>query len=69
MANTALVSFKLPPEHYTILVAIAEGRDTTVSELVRETVTGALELPAHAERIASLFSPPNRKSELEYSEA
>jgi len=44
MANTATVSFKLPPDRYAVLKALAEGQGKSLSELVRETVEWALDL-------------------------
>jgi hypothetical protein len=51
MANTALVSFKVRPEHYTIIKAIALSRHTTVSSLVRQTVREALDPDGKLEQI------------------
>ena len=44
MANVATVSFKLSPEGYAVLKAMAAGEGRSVSEFVRTTVTEALEL-------------------------
>jgi hypothetical protein len=44
MANTATVSFKLPPDRRAALAALAKERGTSVSALVRDTLNWALEL-------------------------
>lgn len=44
MSNVATVSFKLAPERFTALRAMAESRGLTLSEFVRETVVEVLDL-------------------------
>ena len=48
MSNTALVSFKLAPDRYAVLKALAEGQGKSMSEMVRETVEYALDLDRQA---------------------
>ena len=38
MSNTALVSLKLEPDHYTVLKAMALMREMSLSQSARETV-------------------------------
>lgn len=64
MSNSALVSFKLPPEYYAVLKAMAKGQRVSLSEFVRETVVLALDLEGHGERLAAMFA-----EELEGSES
>ena len=56
MPNTATVSFKLPPDRYAVLKALADGRGKTLSELVRETVEWALELDRRARLLKEFFA-------------
>ena len=56
MSNVATVSFKVAPEHYAVLKALAEGEGITISQLVRRTVEGTLELERKVERLAALFA-------------
>ena len=56
MPNTATVSFKLPPDRYAVLKALADGRGKTLSELVRETVEWALELERRARLLKEFFA-------------
>ncbi len=44
MPNTAMVSFKLPPDRYAVLKAMAEAQGKSLSEMSRETVKWALGL-------------------------
>ena len=68
MSNVATVSFKLPPDYYTVLKAIAAGKSTTVSELVRDTVIMSLDLDLKAAAITSFLSRSVQESESESSE-
>jgi predicted DNA-binding protein len=56
MANVATVSFKLSPEGYAVLKAMAAGEGRSVSEFVRATVTEALELEREVERLVEFFT-------------
>jgi hypothetical protein len=38
VSNTALVSFEVSPEHYTVIKAIALSRHATISNFLRQTV-------------------------------
>ena len=58
MSNTALVSFKLPPDRYAVLKAIAEGQGKSLSELVREAVEYALDLDHQARLLKEFFLRP-----------
>jgi predicted DNA-binding protein len=60
MSNTAIVSFKVAPEQYTVLKAMAASKGKSLSELVRETVEEALDLEAQMERVALLFAGATR---------
>lgn len=44
MSNIVTVSFKLPPDHYAVLQALAKLDGTTVSEFVRHRLTDCLNL-------------------------
>ena len=55
MSNTALVSFKLPPDRYAVLKAMAEGQGKSMSEMVRETVEWALDLDRQARLLREFF--------------
>ena len=63
MSNVATVSFTLPPDHYTVLKAMANSEKKTVSEFVRDTLTEVLDLPAQSDALASFFSGHVRKAE------
>ena len=56
MSNVATVSFKIAPDRYAILKAMAEGEGVSVSRFVRETVEGALELERKVELLAAVFA-------------
>ena len=60
MSNVATVSFKLSPDHYTVLKALADSKGQTVSAFVRDTVTDVHALHARAAELASFFSAANR---------
>ena len=62
MANTALVSFKLSPDHYAVLKAMAEGQGKSLSEMVRETVEYALDLDRQARLLQEFFRLSARES-------
>ena len=55
MSYGATISFKIAPDYYAVVKAMAAGQGKSVSEFVRETVEGALELEREAERLAALF--------------
>ena len=57
MSNVATVSFKIAPDRYAILKAMAQGEGLSVSQFVRETVERALELERQVERLSALFGP------------
>jgi len=48
MSNTALVSFKLAPDRYAVLKALADGQGKSMGEMVCETVEYALDLDRQA---------------------
>ena len=56
MGKTATVSFKMAPERYALVQAMAQGQGLSLSEFVRQTVEGALELERQLERLAALFA-------------
>jgi len=56
MPNTATVSFKLPPDRYAVLEALADGRSKPLSELVCEIVEWALKLERHARLLKEFFA-------------
>ena len=56
MANTATVSFKLPPEYYTVVKAMAAAESRSVSTFLRELVEEVLELDREMERLAALYA-------------
>lgn len=62
MSNTALVSFKLPPDRYAVLKAMAEGQGKSLSEMVRETVEYALDLDRQARLMQEFFRQSARES-------
>ena len=53
--NTAIVCFKLPPDRYAVLKAMAEAQGKSLSELVRETVESALDLERQARLLHEFF--------------
>jgi len=57
MSNVATVSFKIAPDRYAILKAMAAGEGLSVSQFVRETVDRALDLDRQVERLSTLFTP------------
>ena len=57
MSNVATVSFKIAPDRYAILKAMAAGEGLSVSQFVRETVDRALDLDRQVERLSTLFAP------------
>ena len=63
MANTATVSFKLAPERYALVQAMAQGKGKSLSEFVRETVEGALDLDRQLDLLAALFAEPEGEAE------
>ena len=56
MTYAATISFKIAPDYYAVVKAMAAGQRKSVSEFVRETVEQALELEQEAERLAALFA-------------
>ncbi len=63
MSNVALVSFKIQPDYYTVLKALAVSQGKSLSELVRETVERALELDQQARLLASFFAQVAQEAE------
>jgi uncharacterized protein (DUF1778 family) len=61
MSNVATVSFKIAPDRYAIVKAMAAGEGLTVSQFVRETVERALELDRQVERLSALFAPAGQE--------
>ena len=57
MSNVATVSFKIAPDRYAILKAMAASQGLSVSQFVRETVERALDLDQQVERLSTLFTP------------
>ena len=55
MSNVATVSFKIGPEHFAVLKAMAQAQEMSVSQFVRETVERSLELDVQARRLAAFF--------------
>lgn len=60
MANVATVSFKLSPERYAVLKAMAMAEAASVSAFVRELVVEVLELDSEMERLAALYAQVGR---------
>ena len=56
MSNVATVSFKMRPEYYAVVKAMAESQGLSLSEFVRDTVERALELDVQARRLQALFA-------------
>jgi hypothetical protein len=65
MANTVTVSFKMSPEDYVVLEALAVVGNRTVSELCRDTVANGLRLHERKGQLASFFAQDKRMSETE----
>lgn len=63
MANINLVSFKLPPDHFTVLKALAAAEGITLSEYVRRVVSEGCQLEAKAAQLAEFFSSVDRVSD------
>ena len=61
MSNVATVSFKLSPEQYAVLRAMALSESKSVSWFVREVVSEALDLDRQIERLASLFADGRKR--------
>ena len=55
MSNSALVSFKIEPDHYTVLKAMATSKEQSLSQFVRETIVQALELDHYARMLGDYF--------------
>ena len=64
MSNTALVSFKIAPEHYAVLKAMAESQQKSLSQFVRETVELALDLDEQARLLAAFFARAREEPEV-----
>ena len=62
MSNTAIVSFKLPPDRYAVLKAMAEGQGRSMSEMVREAVEEALDLDRQARLMREFFRQSAQES-------
>ena len=56
MSNVATVSFKISPDRYTVLRALAEGEGVSVSAFVRRTMQEALDLERKAEHLTAPFA-------------
>ncbi len=63
MSNVAVVSFKMEPDHYAVLRALAAGQGKSLSEFVRETVEQALDLDRQVRALASFFAQVAQESE------
>lgn len=55
MSNVATVSFKIAPDRYAILKALATSQGLTVSQFLRQTVEDALDLEQQVERLVDFF--------------
>ena len=55
MSNVATVSFKIAPDRYAILKALAASEGVSISEFVRRTVEEALDLEGQVERLADFL--------------
>jgi predicted DNA-binding protein len=55
MSRSATVSFKLAPEHYTLLKAMALAEGRSISEFLRELVVEVLELDTQFEALTAMF--------------
>jgi uncharacterized protein (DUF1778 family) len=56
MSNSALVSLRIAPEHYAVVKAMADSREQTLSEFVRDTLEQALDLDHQARLLAAFFA-------------
>jgi uncharacterized protein (DUF1778 family) len=56
MSNTAIISFKVAPDQYAVLKAMASSQHKSLSQFVRETVEQALDLESQARLLASFFA-------------
>lgn len=65
MSNVATVSFKLSPEQYTVLRALASSTGKSTSEFVRDIVSETLDLDRKIVQLGVFFSDPVRESESE----
>lgn len=65
MSNVATVSFKLSPEQYTVLRALASSTGKSTSEFVRDIVSETLDLDRKIVQLGVFFSDPFRESESE----
>ena len=63
MSNTATISFKIKPDYYTLLRAMAAGEGVSLSEYVRDAVIESKQLEIKAQALSSFFSQDNQKSE------
>ena len=64
MGKTATVSFKMAPERYALVQAMAKGQGVSLSEFVRETVEVALELERQLDLLAALFADREGEGEV-----
>ncbi len=55
MSNVATVSFKIAPDRYAILKALATSQGLTVSQFLRQTVEDALDLEQQVERLVDFL--------------
>ena len=55
MGYGATISFKLAPDYYAVVKAMAAGRGKSVSQFVRETLEEALDLDAQSDRLVTVF--------------
>ena len=55
MSNVATIAFKIGPEHYTVIKAMAATQNMSISQFVRETVERALDLDVQARRLQDFF--------------
>lgn len=56
MNHSALVSFRVTPERYALLKALADAQGKSLSELVRDTVEEALDLEERARELQEYFA-------------
>lgn len=56
MNDKAIVSFRLEPDRYAVLQALADGEGKSLSELVRETVEEALDLDERTRQLREFFA-------------
>jgi predicted DNA-binding protein len=63
VSNTAIVSFKMAPDRYAVLKAMAEAQGKSLSEMVRETVEWALDLDRQARLLRDFFARSGRDAE------